>query len=196
MAGYKAFRQKYATGAFSTMQQLHHEGQKPPVMVVSCCDSRVDPAILLQCDPGDLFVLRNIANIIPPCETDALHHGTSAALEFGVNVLQVKHLIILGHSQCGGIKSWMDRKKCKCVHEESFVDTWVSGINVPGYEHFSADECSKFALYGSYKNALTFPWISEKVHRKELMIHLWFFDIKTGEIEYYDHETARYKPLQ
>ena len=103
LRGYSQFRKKYATGDQSIMQYLATHGQKPETMVIACCDSRVDPSLILQCDPGDLFVVRNVANIVPPYECDEKHHGTSAALEFGVCYLQVKHIIILGHSQCGGI---------------------------------------------------------------------------------------------
>src|SRR5476651_1469906 len=96
--GYQVFRQKYASGDHSVMHNLADLGQNPETMVVACCDSRVDPALILQCDPGDLFVVRNVANIIPPYEKDQGYHGTSAALEFGVCSLEVKHLILLGHS--------------------------------------------------------------------------------------------------
>src|SRR5271167_4236130 len=104
LQGYQIFRKKYALGDQSIMEYLSDNGQRPQAMVVSCCDSRADPALILQCDPGDLFVVRNVANIIPPYEKDETHHGTSAALEFGICFLKVKHLILLGHSQCGGIQ--------------------------------------------------------------------------------------------
>src|SRR5437660_12639651 len=106
--GYQIFREKYAQGDSSVMQFLSHYGQQPQIMVVACCDSRVDPALILQCDPGDLFVVRNVANIIPPYEKDEAHHGTSAALEFGICFLKVKHLILLGHSQCGGYQALLN----------------------------------------------------------------------------------------
>src|SRR5271167_1936364 len=104
LQGYQLFRKKYAQDDNSVMQYLSNYGQQPKIMMVSCCDSRVDPALILQCDPGDLFVVRNVANIIPPYEKDEAHHGTSAALEFGICFLKIKHLILLGHSQCGGIQ--------------------------------------------------------------------------------------------
>src|SRR5438093_1049439 len=99
LKGYLEFRKKYASSDSSVMQYLSEHGQQPKIMVVACCDSRVDPALILQCDPGDLFVVRNVASIIPPYEKDASHHGTSAALEFAITVLGVKNLVILGHSQ-------------------------------------------------------------------------------------------------
>jgi carbonic anhydrase len=109
LKGYQSFREQYAHGDNSVMRYLASHGQNPEIMVVACCDSRVDPALILQCDPGDLFTIRNVANIIPPYEKDDLHHGTSAALEFGICYLHVEHLIIFGHSQCGGINALMNQ---------------------------------------------------------------------------------------
>src|SRR5438067_12265752 len=124
--GYHEFRNKYVHGDQSIMQYLSHYGQKPEVMVVACCDSRVDPALILQCDPGDLFVVRNVANIVPPYEMDVAHHGTSAALEFGIRFLNIKHLILLGHSQCGGIQTLLDSSHSK---KNDFISNWVSIVN-------------------------------------------------------------------
>src|SRR3989338_10104985 len=90
LQGYQTFRKKYTLGDRSIMQSLAYHGQQPQIMIIACSDSRVDPAVILQCDPGDLFVVRNVANIIPPYEKDEKHHGTSAALEFGLCYLRVK----------------------------------------------------------------------------------------------------------
>src|SRR5271166_4881809 len=126
LQGYQLFREKYASGDNSVMQYLSNYGQQPQIMVVSCCDSRVDPALIFQCHPGDLFVVRNVANIIPPYEKDELHHGTSAALEFGVGFLKVKHLILLGHSQCGGIQLLLNSQDSG--NQNDFITSWVSLI--------------------------------------------------------------------
>src|SRR5579872_4956068 len=126
LQGYQAFRKKYAQGDTSIMSNLSDHGQQPQVMVIACCDSRVDPAVILQCDPGDLFVVRNVANIVPPYEKDEAHHGTSAALEFGVRFLKVKHLILLGHSQCGGIQTLLDSHHNHDVSKDDFITNWVS----------------------------------------------------------------------
>lgn len=187
--GYQQFRKKYASGDKSVMESLSHNGQQPQIMVVACCDSRVDPALILQCDPGDLFVVRNVANIIPPFEKDEAHHGTSAALEFGIRFLQVKHLILLGHSQCGGIQAL----KSSDDDNNDFISNWVSLIEDPSIDHNNVDDYAKLALHHSYQNCLTFPWIKEKVATQELIIHRWFFDIKKGEILTYDKEA--YQPL-
>lgn len=172
------------------MHDLHVHGQNPQVMTISCCDSRVDPALILQCDPGDLFVVRNIANIVPPYEKDSLHHGTSAALEYGVKNLQVKHLIIMAHSECGGIKAWRESKKNSNM-EAGFLSNWLSLIDIPDYQNLGLNECAKLALKNSYNNCLSFPWIKERLDNKSLEIHLWFFDIKSGNIQIYSwHKNA------
>ncbi len=190
--GYQAFREKYVYGATSTMDDLARDGQQPKIMVVACCDARVDPAVILQCDPGDLFVVRNVANIVPPYEKDEKHHGTSAALEFGVNFLKVEHLILLGHSQCGGIQTLLDSNK---INSDDFITNWVSILKTPNVKFNNADDCAKLSLQKSYENCMTFPWIAKKVEQQELMVHLWFFDIKMGQIFKYNDIEETYQPL-
>lgn len=191
LQGYQQFRDKYVLGDNAIMQYLSSNGQQPQVMVVSCCDSRVDPALLLQCDPGDLFVVRNVANIIPPYEKDVTHHGTSAALEFGICFLNVKHLILLGHSQCGGIQILLNPSH----HQENdFISNWVSVIQSE-HEYLDPDEYAKFALNQSLQNCNTFPWIKQKLQEKQLSIHRWFFDVKTGQIFSFCHTQNKYCPL-
>lgn len=191
--GYLSFRKKYAHGNRSVMRVLSMYGQKPKIMVIACCDSRVDPALILQCDPGDLFVVRNIANIVPPYEKDKAHHGTSAALEFGITVLEVKHLIVLGHSQCGGMRALMEKRT---ENNFDFITNWVSIIDAPIEVLESVDDCAKYALNESYKHCLTFPWIAERVAQNKLNVHQWFFDISTGQIHTYSQEENVYKPLE
>lgn len=192
LEGYQLFRKKYALGDKSVMQYLSRYGQQPQTMVVACCDSRVDPALILQCDPGDLFVVRNVANIIPPYEKDEAHHGTSAALEFGICFLRVKHLILLGHSQCGGIQSLLDNSSS---NQNDFITKWVSLIKTSDFEWCDTDVYAKLALHQSRQNCMTFPWIHKKVSESELIIHLWFFDIKTGQIFNYSDLRQMYEPL-
>ncbi len=190
--GYHRFREKYAEGDLSVMRYLSRYGQNPQIMVVACCDSRVDPALILQCDPGDLFVVRNVANIVPPYERDEAHHGTSAALEFAVCFLKVEHLILLGHSQCGGIKALLDSHS---ERQNDFISNWVNLIQPEGVKACSADDCAKEALQQSYRNCLTFPWIKQKIETQELALHLWFFDIESGQIFRYSEKDKCYKAL-
>lgn len=192
LQGYFDFRKKYATGDQSVMRCLAAHGQKPETMVIACCDSRVDPSLILQCDPGDLFVVRNVANIVPPYECDEKHHGTSAALEFGVCYLQVRHLIIFGHSQCGGIDALLNEKKLK---QNDFITNWVSLIDSHEYTQ-DINGAAKNALTLSFNNCLTFPWIKNRVEKKQLQIHRWFFDIQSGEIFVYTEKTNSYQLLK
>jgi carbonic anhydrase len=190
--GYQKFRQKYATGDDSVMQTLSQYGQRPEIMIISCCDSRVDPAVLLQCDPGKLFVVRNIANIIPPYEKDEKHHGTSAALEFAVRFLHIKNLIILGHSKCGGIQALLSQ--CN-LYQNDFITNWVSLIENEKNKHTDVDSYAKKAVLQSYEHALEFPWIKKQVDAELLTIHRWFFDIATGTISAFCDTENIYKEL-
>jgi carbonic anhydrase len=192
LQGYQGFRRKYAQGDQSVMHFLSHYGQQPQVMVVACCDSRVDPALILQCDPGDLFVVRNVANIVPPFEKDEAHHGTSAALEFGIRGLKVEHLILLGHSQCGGIQALLNQHE---NNQNDFINNWVSLIDTEHAANHDADDYAKIALHQSYQNCLTFPWIHEAIQQKKLVIHLWYFDIKAGQIYTYSDTEKKFKTL-
>lgn len=192
LKGYKAFRDKYVNSDQSIMHNLHYNGQQPKIMVIACCDARVDPALILQCDPGDLFVIRNVANIVPPYEKDERHHGTSAALEFGICFLSIMHLIILGHSQCGGIKALLQSED---VSQDDFIANWVALIKIPDFRKYQADDYAKLSLAQSYQNCLTFPWIKESIRTGKLTIHLWFFDIQTGQVYTYANDKKTYEVL-
>lgn len=191
--GYQLFRKKYASGDDSVMQYLSNYGQQPQVMVVSCCDSRVDPALILQCDPGDLFVVRNVANIIPPYEKDEAHHGTSAALEFGICFLKIQHLVLLGHSQCGGIQVLLEHHDS---NHNDFITNWVSLIKTQHSHSHNVDDYAKHALNHSLQNCLTFPWIQDRVQHNKLKIHQWFFDVKKGQIFTCENGEDGYQPLE
>lgn len=190
--GYEVFRKKYATVDNSIMQQLANQGQNPEIMVVSCCDSRVDPALILQCDPGDLFTVRNVANIVPPYEADESHHGTSAALEFGICYLNVEHLIILGHSQCGGIQALLNNVDLK---QNDFITPWVSLIKTDITHSHDPNDIAQQALINSYQNCLTFPWLKKRVDQNKLSIHLWYFDIGQGEISAFSFANSSFEKL-
>ncbi len=193
LEGYKKFREKYVAGDNSIMDYLHDYGQRPAIMVVACSDSRVDPALILQCDPGDLFVLRNVAGIVPPCQKDGSYHGTSATLEFGVRFLEVEELILLGHSGCGGIQALLEGSS---GIKSDYINKWVSLVESDEKKNLSIDDYVKYAIGLSYKNCLTFPWIRERLEKKSLSIHRWFFEIKTGRIFTYSEKEEDYLPLE
>ncbi|MFT6077623.1 MAG: carbonic anhydrase [Myxococcota bacterium] len=203
ISGYKKFRQKYFEGSDNLYENLK-KGQKPKVLVIACSDSRVDPAIILNCKPGDLFVVRNVANLVPPYENDGGHHGTSAALEFGILSLGIKHIIVLGHSSCGGIGALVeDSLKIK---EENFISKWMEIAKpalqktIENYPEVSIKEqvshCTKFALINSLNNLLTFPWIKEKAQIKELSVHSWYFNLNNGIIEEFDEKKQEFIDLK
>ncbi len=192
LKGYYKFRDKYVHGSRSVMKQLADDGQNPEIMMVACCDSRVDPALILQCEPGDLFIVRNVANIIPPYEKDKGYHGVSAALEFGVNMLKVKHLIILGHSQCGGIQTLLSGND----KNSDFLHDWLETISIDTSEIKTTNQAVKLALQQSYVHCMQFPWIAQKVKDGSLLIHLWFFDIFKGKLSKYDSARKQYRLLQ
>ncbi len=177
--GYHRFREKYAAGDHSPMEILATDGQHPEVMVVSCCDSRVDPAQIFQCDPGDIFTVRNIANLVAPMDASEKNPSTSAALEFAVCALEVKHLIIMGHSQCGGMKAFLDPTVLK---QNDFVSNWVSQVAIDTSDIQTPEQAAQASLNASYENCLTYPWIQSRVDEGLLTLHRWYFDIETGQI--------------
>lgn len=198
IAGFKRFQENYFGGDQELFRQLK-EGQKPSAMVIACSDSRVDPAILLDCQPGDLFMVRNVANLVPPYEHGAGLHGVSTALEFGVCVLGVQHLIVLGHSSCGGVRALMQGASGE------FIINWVN-IAKRARERVleempeAADDkklcaCEQASILVSLENLLTFPWIKERVQQGALMLHGWYFDMQSGNLLAYDPYRAQYEPL-
>lgn len=192
LEGYNLFQEKYVQGDNTILRSLSKHGQKPQIMLIACCDSRVDPALILQCDPGDLFVVRNVANIVPPYQKDEALHGTSAALEFGVCLLQVRHLILLGHSQCSGVAAALTQQ----LEKNDFISHWVSTIQRENNEITDPDEYAKAALMISYKNCLTFSWIKQRMAENNLLIHRWFFDIKKGQIFTYSDVYELFQALE
>jgi carbonic anhydrase len=203
LAGYKIFRKQFESSSLLPLKKLAVEGQKPKAIIISCCDSRVDPALLFNTDPGDLFVVRNVANLVPPCEMDHGHHGTSAALEFAVCGLQVRHVILLGHSQCGGIQALMEDSFS--LTPDGFIQNWMALAHkakdriqkempdAPLSQR--VDSCAQLSLMQSLKNLKTFPWVASRLKNKTLELHAWFFDIRTAELLAYDEKKDSFEGL-
>lgn len=201
IAGFRRFQNNYFRGDTELFDELK-QGQQPGTLVIACSDSRVDPAILLDCAPGELFVVRNVANLVPPYEPDAGYHGVSAALEYAVRFLKVSHVIVLGHSQCGGIDGLL--KGAADVSGE-FVARWV-GIAEPARREVlqrlagkspevRRRACEQAALLLSLDNLLTFPWVRERAELGELLLHGWYFDLERGELLSYDAQNGLFRPL-
>ena len=185
--GFGRFRKNHFES--DRFRRLSEQGQTPKALVLGCCDSRVDPAIILDCDPGDLFVIRNVANLVPPFENAGHYHGTSAALEFGVCSLGVEHIIVLGHAQCGGIRALMEGASSG---GNSFIGSWMKLADPArkavlerhrgGDMRLLAKECEKEAILASLSNLMTFPWIRSSVEEGRLQLHGWYFDIENGTL--------------
>ena len=200
LGGYKRYRDDKYESNRPLIEELVNQGQKPEVAVIACSDSRVDPAILFQADPGDLFMIRNVANLVPPMEEEGTYHGTSAALEFAVLGLGVKHIIVLGHAHCGGIKLMMEPDPYDSAFK--FVPAWVSMLNA-AYRRVQATmskasdaertrACEQNAVLVSLENLTTFPWVQERVADGSLELHGWYVDIAAPALSAYDWEASRF----
>lgn len=205
------FRQRYYTDAPQKMQALLTYGQSPRVLMIACSDSRVEPALLVNAEPGDLFVIRNVANLVPPYCVDERHHGVGAAIEYAVRDLKVEHIIIMGHAQCGGIKALLNRVSGE-KQERDFIGNWVAIaeeachrlIQTPtrdGRESLSMDQLKDYtcllereAIDVSLKNLLTYPWLRERVEAGNLDLQGWWFDLESGDLWTTDPETACFMP--
>ncbi len=193
--GYKRFFHKYFDNNQHIYEDLKH-AQTPKTLVIACSDSRVDPAILMDCNPGNIFVVRNIANIVPPYENHfESHHGTSAAIEYAVNILKVKHILVMGHSQCGGIKTLINTN-FEEKNEPSFILDWIKILlnikkNLPAHisKACACAHCEKEGIKQSLNNLQQFPWIKSKLDKNELSLHGWYFDIHSGKL--YDYKFSK-----
>jgi len=200
--GYRRFHDNYFVADEQLFAELS-QGQKPSTLVIACSDSRVDPAIVMDCKPGDLFVVRNVANLVPPYEKGGGYHGVSAALEFAVRALKVEHIIVLGHRQCGGIKALFEGIPDSM--ESEFIGPWVNMARRAAdrvradYPDSSADEklceCEMGGIIVSLENLRTFPWIQSGLNEGTLKLHGWYFDIVSGEMRAYDDNTLTFNTL-
>ncbi|WP_299027122.1 carbonic anhydrase [uncultured Sulfitobacter sp.] len=189
----------------SWYRKLATDGQHPRAMVISCCDSRVNVISIFGADQGEFFIHRNVANLVPAYKPDGLEHGTSAAVEYAVEVLKVAHLIVLGHSNCGGVQgclSMCNGDAPELEATDSFVGRWMDILR-PRYEVVKDIEdpleklraLEKQAVMISLENLMTFPWLAEKVTSGELTLHGMWTDIGEGGLEYYNPSASAFLPL-
>jgi carbonic anhydrase len=183
LEGYRRFRAETWPAERARYEALAHWGQSPETMVISCSDSRVDPQTVFGAVPGEMFVLRNIGGLAPPYEPDGGHHGASAAIEFGVRVLKVKRMVVLGHGQCGGVRAMAYGAPPEAP---DFVASWVDIARPALAAAAGVDENSRLAAIEaavvrlSLTNLMTFPWISDAVAAGQLTLYGFRFDIHTG----------------
>ncbi len=191
--GYSRFRNGYYKQNRERLEELA-EKQTPGVAMISCCDSRVDPSILFDLEPGDIFGIRNVANLVPPFEENGDYQGTSAALEFAVTGLNVEQIVVLGHANCGGIRALMEKETTK--KPDGFVDSWMQ-IAAPAREEVLArtdldtlkkktDACEKSAIRYSLQNLMTYPWIRSRVESGHLDLVGCYYDLRSAELSDFD----------
>ncbi len=189
LVGFRQFREKFYQGEKSAYEKLSNQGQAPKTLVIGCSDSRVDPAILSSAGPGELFVIRNVANLVPPYEIGGGRHGVSAAIEFAVVNLKVENVIVLGHRQCGGIRALMFPDETKAG---GFVHRWMQ-VAEPAKERAleftgSADQnilwrnCELESIRTSLDNLRSFPFVVEAVRERGMTLMGIYFDIEKGEL--------------
>ena len=199
-AGYRAFLDERFPRERGRYEALAEQGQSPEIMVIGCCDSRVSPEVIFDASPGELFVVRNVANLVPPYETGGDYHGTSAALEFAVQALRVKHIVVLGHARCGGVRAFAD--DTAPLSPGDFIGRWMTLI-APAAERLGPrrgdldDYVAKLelaAIENSLRNLMTFPCVRILVERGKLQLHGAFFGVATGVLMVRDPETGTFEP--
>lgn len=184
IAGYRRFRQLHWPEARAEYQALAAEGQRPHTLVIACSDSRADPALVFDAAPGEMFVIRNVANLVPPYQPDGRLHGVSAALEFGVKVLEVERIMVMGHALCGGVNAMINGAPESCP---DFLAPWVEQGRATVRrvcEEVSEDEVqhrSEEAIVRlSMENLCTYPWIEERLADGRLQLSGVHFGIANG----------------
>jgi carbonic anhydrase len=182
--GYLRFRRTVWPAERARYEALARRGQRPEALVIACSDSRVDPQTVFGAAPGELFIVRNMAGLVPPYQPDAHYHGTSAALEYAVRVLGVSHVVVLGHAQCGGIQAIVEGAPKEA---DDFVERWVA-IAEPVLSRVPAglgraemlSRCEMESVRLSLSNLESFPWVRQAVEEGRLQLHGFRFDIHTG----------------
>lgn len=198
--GHLRFRRDSYARDRGRYQQLAQLGQSPVAMVVGCCDARVDVSLIFDAKPGDLFILRNVANLVPPYEPEGKYHGTSAAIEFAVLGLNVPNLIVLGHSRCGGVAAYRQKVR-ENVTKEGFIGQWLTLLDNLKLEEADisarGDETAfeLAAIRSSLKNLRTFPFVRKAMEDGRLALHGLHFDIGAGELLQLDQSSGRFEPL-
>lgn len=199
--GYRTFLDGRFSGERARYEMLAEKGQKPEIMVVGCVDSRVSPEVIFDAAPGELLVVRNVANIVPAYDPDGHQHGTSAALEFGVQALRVKHIVVLGHALCGGIRAFAD--DMEPLSPGDFIGRWMSQI-APAAEQLGPRRPEdpeylrrlEFASVElSLQNLMTFPCVRILVERGKLQLHGAYFGVATGRLLVRNPETGNFEPV-
>ena len=202
--GYRKFRSAYYEENHQLFKDLARDGQSPKILLIGCSDSRVDPSLIFSAKPGDMFVLRNVANLVPPFAPDHNLHGTSAAIEFAVRSLKVEHIIVMGHAGCSGVQSLFNTQPADKL---DFVAEWMSLAQVArdrallrSLSSNASDEttlrlCEQEVVAASMTNLMSFPWIRDGVRNGSLQIHGLWFNVQEGELFQLDPVSNAFEPI-
>jgi carbonic anhydrase len=201
--GYSAFASGRLQSEQHRYRELAERGQSPEIMVIGCCDSRVSPEVIFDAGPGELFVVRNVANLVPPFETGGTYHGVSAALEFGVGALKVKHIVVLGHAHCGGVRTFAEEREP--LSPGDFIGRWMSLI-APAAEQVGPrggmtlasylERLEKASIVNTLDNLLTFPRLRKLIERGAVAAHGAYFGVATGELSVLDRASGEFRPVK
>lgn len=198
---YRRFKYRHFTTNQDHYEALASDGQRPNIMLVSCCDSRVDPETIFSAMPGELFVVRNVANLVPPYETTGKYHGVSAALEFAALNLRVQHIVVMGHSGCGGIRACLDHAAAKQT-DAQFISNWMSMLDEARGRVLEAHATEppsviaaaleREAVSQSLINLRTFPCIQSLEGKGRVALHGCYFDIASGTLYMLNQATGEF----
>jgi len=199
--GYRAFAEGRLRTEQNRYRELASSGQSPEILVIGCCDSRVSPEVIFDARPGELFVVRNVANLVPPYAPDGRAHGVSAALEFGVAALKVQHIVVLGHAHCGGIRAYAEPSDTP-LSPGDFIGSWMEMIapaakklGAPaGYKSFEdyIHQLELRAIETTLANLMSFPWVKALVESGKLGLHGAYFGVAEGELSLRDPKTGEF----
>ncbi len=204
LRGYASFRFGRFRSENERYRRLAESGQDPGVLVIACCDSRAAPELIFDASPGEIFVVRNVANLVPPYAPDGEYHGTSAALEFAVMGLKVKDIVVMGHGRCGGIKAALAAKTSAPLSPGDFIGKWISLLEKPVAEcgcrpgeepEEQANRLEHLSIAQSLANLRTFPCIRILENRGDICLHGSWFDIATGELHVLDEHAKVWNRL-
>jgi carbonic anhydrase len=198
--GYEAFRAGRLPAEQSRYRDLAEHGQSPEIMVIGCCDSRVSPEVIFDARPGELFVVRNVANLVPPYAPDGSYHGVSAALEFGVGALRVKHIVVLGHARCGGVRAFAEGSAP--LSPGDFIGKWMSLIAPAAEKVGSRGDAPDYltrleqaSIVNTLDNLMTFPRLRKLIERGRVTLHGAYFGVATGELSVLDPNSGCFVPV-
>jgi len=203
--GYRRFLAGRYPEEAATYRDLAEKGQSPKTMIIACCDSRVDPAAIFAAGPGQLFIVRNVANLVPPFEPHGDYHGTSAALEFAVTGLEVENIVVMGHARCGGVRAYLDGLYER-EGKRGFIQRWMSLLNgarttalrQSGRDSVEAQQqaLEHASVRQSLDNLGTFPFVKERLAEGRLKLRGAYFDIADGRLLALDPESGSFSPVE